>query len=208
MGYRTTADEERYPRAFAAGGFYNTGRYADPLLNGDDRNRSQFGGPSRMDNGASQFYVQGQQLIHRPNASDRGLTVFGGVNWATSGQPNVQRTVFGGAYYKGLFPARPNDTAGITVSLIGVNSRITERINSTLAKSGGGQASRSEIGYEVNYGVAVAPGFTFKPFLQFISHPDQASSAMPSGNNTHALFVDALFEVDAAHLFGMPSLGQ
>ena len=208
IGYRTTANQESYPRAFAVGGFYNTGRYDDPLLNTAGRNRIQFGGPSRMDTGASQFYVQGQQMVHRPDASDRGLTLFGGANWATSGQPNVQRMVFGGAYYKGLFPGRPNDTAGLSVSVVGVNSRITERINSTLSKSGGGQASRSEIGYEVNYGLAVAPGYTVKPFLQFISHPDQSSSARPSGNNTHALFVGALFEIDAAHLFGLPILGR
>ena len=89
-----------------------------------------------------------------------------------------------------------------------MNPRITERIDSTLAKTVGGQASRSEISYEVNYGLAVAPGYTVKPFLQFISHPDQAASAKPSGSNTHALFVGALFEIDAAHLFGLPTLGH
>ena len=208
LGYRTTAQQEHYPRAFDVGGFYDTGRYADPLLNAGGRNRVQFGGPSRMDNGLSQFYVQAQQMVYRPDATDRGMTLFGGANWATSGQPNVQRMVFGGIYCKGLVPDRPNDTAGLAVSLLGVNPRITERISSLLAKSTGGQASRSEISYEVNYGLAVAPGFTFKPFLQFISHPDQAGAAAPSGNNTHALFVGGLFEVDATHLFGLPTLGR
>ena len=209
IGYRTTADQEHHPRAFAVGGFYNTGRYADPLLNVGGRNRIQFGGASRMDDGLGLVYVQAQQMVHRPDpASDRGLTLFGGADWAAGGQPNVQRMVFGGAYYKGLLPGRPNDTLGVAVSLLGVNPRITERINTTLAKSGGGQASRSEIGYEVNYGLVVAPGYTVKPFLQFISHPDQSASAVPSGNNTHALFVGALFEVDAASLFGLPTLGR
>ncbi len=208
LGYRTTAQDDQYPRAFAVGGFYSTGRYADPLLNAAGRNRTQFGGLSRTDTGLSQLYVQAQQMVYRPDASDRGLTLFGGANWATSGQPNVQRMVFAGAYYKGVFPGRPNDTAGLVVGLLGVNPRITERIDTVLAKSAGGQASRSEISYEVNYGVAVAPGFTVKPFLQLISHPDQASSVQPSGNNTHALFVGAMFEVDAAYLFGLPALGR
>lgn len=208
VGYRTTLQDEQHPRAFSVGGFYSTGSYADPLLDAGGRNRIQFGGPAKLDAGLSQVYVQGQQMVYRPDASDRGLTLFGGANWATSGQPNVERFVFGGAYYKGLFPGRPNDTAGLAVGVLGVNPRITERINSVLSKSTGGQASRSEVSYELNYGVALAPGLSIKPFLQFISHPDQSNSAAPSGGNTHALFVGALFEVDAAHLFGLPGLGR
>jgi len=77
-----------------------------------------------------------------------------------------------------------------------------------LSQSGGGQASRAEISYEVNYGLVNAPGMMFKPFFQFISHPDQASATRPSGNNTHAIFVGALFEVDVAQLFGLPTLGS
>ena len=208
FGYRTTLQNDPYPRAFSVGGFYNTGHYADPLLNAGGRNRIQFGGTARTDEGSSLFYLQAQQMVYRPDSSDRGLTVFGGADWATSGQPLVERMVFVGAYDKGLFPSRPNDTLGVSVSLLNVNPRITERIDSTLAKSGGGQASRSEIGFEVNYGVAIAPGLTIKPFVQYISHPDQASSTRPTGNNTHAMFVGALFELDAAHLFGLPTLGQ
>jgi hypothetical protein len=45
-----------------------------------------------------------------------------------------------------------------------------------------------------------------KPFFEFISHPDQANAATPSGNVTHAIFVGALFEVDVANLFGLPTL--
>jgi len=208
LGYRTTIKEDPYPRAFSVGGFYDTGRYADPLLNTNGRNRIQFGGMPRMDTGSSLFYVQAQQMVYRPDSSDRGLTLFGGANWATSGEPNVERMVFAGAYDKGLFPSRPNDTLGVSVSLLNVNPRITERVNSTLAKSGGGQASRAEIGFEVNYGVAIAPGLTVKPFMQYISHPDQAIASRPTGNNTHAMFVGALFELDAAHLFGLPAIGQ
>jgi hypothetical protein len=59
-----------------------------------------------------------------------------------------------------------------------------------------------------DYGLVNAPGMMFKPFFQFISHPDQASATRPSGNNAHAIFVGALFEVDVAQLFGLPTLGS
>jgi porin len=208
FGYRTTLQNDRYPRAFAVGGFYNTGTYADPLLNTEGGNRTLVGGSPKMDVGSSQVYVQAQQMVYRPGESDRGLTLFGGANWTTSGEPNIERMIFAGAYYKGPFAARPNDSAGIAISLVDVNPRVTERVNSVLSLTTGGQASRSEISYQVNYGVAIAPGMQLKPFFEFISHPDQSADSTPSGNNTHAIFVGVLFEVDVAHLFGLPVLPE
>jgi porin len=208
FGYRTTLQDDPYPRAFSVGGFYVTGSYADPLLNADGQNRILFGGEPKMDYGSSQVYIQAQQMVYRPDASDRGMTAFGGANWTTSGEPNVERMVFAGTYYKGAFAPRPNDTLGVAVSLVDVNPRVTERVNSILSKSTGGQVSPSEISYEVNYGFAVAPGMLIKPFLEFISHPDQANASAPRSNVTHAIFVGTLFEVDVASLFGLPTLSR
>ena len=89
-----------------------------------------------------------------------------------------------------------------------LNPRVTERVTSTLSKTTGGQASGTEVYYEVYYGVAVAPGMMIKPFFGLMSHPDQAAISPPSGNNTQSIFVGALFEVDAAHLFGLPVLAS
>jgi porin len=208
FGYRTTVQNDQYPRAFSVGGFYVTGTYADPLLNTVGKNRILAGGTSKLDYGLSQVYVQAQQMVYRPGASDRGLTVFGGANWTTSGEPDVERMVFAGTYYKGPFVPRPNDTLGFAVSLVDVNPRLTERVNSVLSKTTGGQASASEISYEVHYGVALAPGMTLKPFVGFMSHPDQVNNPTPSGNITHATYLGVLFEVDMAHLFGLPTLSQ
>jgi porin len=209
FGYRTTLEDDDYPRAFAVGGFYNTGSYADPLLNADGRNRILYGGAARTDVGSSEVYLQGQQMIYRPDrTTDRGLTIFGGANWATSGEPNVQRMIFGGAFYKGLLAQRPHDTAGIAISLVNVNPLIADRVDSILSQTSGGNASRAEISYEVNYGFAVAPGLSIKPFVQFISHPDQAAVARPTADNTHAMFVGAMLEWNLASMFGLPTLSR
>ena len=77
-----------------------------------------------------------------------------------------------------------------------------------MAGYGGGQVSGTEISYEVNYGFAVAPGMMIKPFAGFISHPDQATSTAPTGNNTHALFFGVMFDVNVSHLLGLPSLKE
>ena len=208
LGYRTTTENDRYPRAYDVGGFVNTGRSADPLLDDAGRNRIQSGAKARMDLQSSVVYVQGEQTVYRPDRSDRGIKLFGGADWAAGGQPDIERMVFGGVYWRGPFAARPVDTVGVAVSYTAVDSRITERINSVLAKDGGGQASRGEISYQANYRFSVAPRFEVKPFAEFISHPDQEASARPSGNNTHAVVVGTLFEIDAPALFGLPTLGR
>ena len=206
VGYRTTLENDDHPRAFSVGGFYNTGKYADPLLNAQSRNRILAGGAARMDTGAGLIYLQAQQMVFRPDSSDRGVTLFGGADWAAAGQPSIERMMFGGAYWKGPFASRPNDSFGVAVSYTAVNSRITERVNSLLSKTTGGQASRGEISYQAYYGVALAPGVLVKPFAEFISHPDQASSAKPSGNNTHAVVVGTLLQIDASAALGLPTL--
>lgn len=206
IGYRTTIANDRYPRNYTVGGFYNTGSYADPLLNDAGRNRILSGGSARSDIGSSLVFVQGQQMVYRAGSSDRGVTLFAGANWATSGEPAIERMIFGGAYWKGPVTSRPRDTMGVAISDTTVNPRITERVDSLLSKTSGGQASGSEVSYQAYYGVAVAPGLLVKPFAEFISHPDQAASAVPSGNNTHAVVVGALVEIDVAALLGLPSL--
>jgi len=206
FGYRTTFRNDAHPRAFSIGGFFDSGKYNDPVRNTADRNRILFRGAPKIDNNRSEIYIQAQQMVYRPDASDRGLTLFGGANWATGGQPAIDRFLFAGGYYKGPFAARPNDTFGAAVSYIGLNPRVTERIDSVLSRTTRGQASRSETSFQVNYGVAVAPGVMFKPFFEFISHPDQAAAPVPSGNNTHAVFVGAVLTVLAPETFGLPRL--
>lgn len=208
IGYRTTTANDRYPRAYSVGGFVNTGRYTDPFYDTAGGDRILSGGKARMDLQSSVVYVQGQQMVTRPDRSDRGITLFGGADWAAGGQPNIERMVFGGVYWRGPFALRPVDTVGVAISYTAVNSRITERVDSMLSKTGGGQASRGEVSYQANYRFAVAPGFEIKPFAEFISHPDQEASASPSGNNTHAVLVGALFEVDAAALLDLATLGH
>lgn len=116
--------------------------------------------------------------------------------------------IFGDAFYKGLLPGRPQDTRGVAISLVNVNPLVTERVDTILSRTSGAGASNAEISYEVNYGFALAPGLAVKPFVQFISHPDQAAVAAPSGNNTHAMFVGAMLERNLASMFGLPTLGR
>lgn len=208
FGYRTTVADDQYPRAFSVGGFYNTESYADPLLNVAGANRILFGGAAKTDYDLSQVYVQAQQMVYRPDTSDRGLTLFTGATWATSGEPAVERMMFGGAYYRGPFAQRPNDSFGVAVTVLYDNPRITERVDTLLSRDGGGHVSRAEMSYETYYGFHLAPGLSVKPFFGFISHPDQASVAKPNANDTYAIYFGTLLEVNLPGMFGLPVLSQ
>ena len=67
FGYRTTLQNDPYPRAYSFGGFYVTGTYADPLLNTAARTAS-WPAAHRRRITAEPVWIQGQQMIYRPDS--------------------------------------------------------------------------------------------------------------------------------------------
>ena len=116
--------------------------------------------------------------------------------------------IFGGAFWKGPFPSRPEDTFGVAVTYTAVNSRITERVDDTLLKGTRGQASRGEVSYQANYGYRLAPGLTIKPFVDVISHPDQATFSDPRIDDPYSVQVGTLLQIELGPLLGLPSIGR
>lgn len=208
IGYRSTFKTDPYPRAFSIGGFIDTGDYSDSLLNSTGRNRLQYGGTAKLDHGKSGLWLQAEQMIWRPDVtSERGLTIFGGANFTTSGNPNVDNVFFAGASMKGLFSSRPNDTFNVMGQYIQLSSAYTTALTTNYQLRGIAKtASASEPFFEVNYGFAVAPGVTFKPFLQYIFNPDQAGVARPVSTNTHSLFIGAAISASFPDALGLPRL--
>jgi carbohydrate-selective porin OprB len=117
FGYRTTLQNDPYPRAFPIGGFYNNGHYADPLLNTAGQNRILAAGVAKTDVGASELYIQGQQMVYRPDMStDRGLTVFGRCcprsQHAEAASPTSKGCCSPASITKGYFPNGPTTRLG------------------------------------------------------------------------------------------------
>ncbi|HET6308083.1 MAG TPA: carbohydrate porin [Rhodopila sp.] len=208
MGYRTTAQNDLYPKIYDIGGFYDTASYADPLLNTAGGSHVLKGGASKEDIGRSQVYFQAQQMVYRHDpGSDRGLTLFAAGNWATSGEAEIENDVVLGVYAKGMFDVRPNDTLTFGATLIGINHRITERIDQTIVKQGGSGHVGSEEGVlEVDYGIALAPGITLTPMLQYVAHPDQYLNPTPSGDMNYSLMVGTWLMFNFNSAFGLPQM--
>ncbi|MEJ0093169.1 MAG: carbohydrate porin [Methylocella sp.] len=210
FGYRTTFATDPYPRAFDIGGFYDTGDYSDPVLNTTGENRVRFGGMAKVDHGKSGVWLQAQQLVFRPDrTSERGVTLFAAANFTTSGQTNISDAFFVGASIRGPFESRPNDTLNFVVQNIGLSNAFSANLDANLALRGIHQTlSRTETYVEVNYGLALTPGITFKPFFTYILDPDQFGVAKPTPTNTHAVFVGAAISAFFPESLGLPRLGK
>ncbi len=204
FGYRTTYATDPYPKSFDIGGFYNTGDYNDPLLNTNGQIRMLSGGTARLDHGNSGIWLQGQQVVWRPDLTkDRGLTLFGGANFSTSGENNLKDAFSLGASLRGLFPERPNDTINVAGMFIGLNNNYVRNMDYRLK---GPTVPNSESYIEVNYGLALAPGILFRPFFSYIWNPDQVGVAMPTATNNHAVFVGAALSISFPEAFGLPRM--
>lgn len=208
LGYRTNFKTDPYPRAFSIGAFYDTQNYNDPLLNTNGVNRILYGGTAKTDVGKSHVWVQAEQMVWRPDfTSDRGLTLFAGGNFTPSGQPNIQTAFFAGLSMKGLYEARPNDTINLMGQALIFNQNYVNAVNSNMRLRGIYESMNpTEYEIELNYGLAVAPGITFKPFLNYIINPDQVGLARPSATNTHTLFVGAAISAFFPESLGLPRL--
>ncbi|WP_158807208.1 carbohydrate porin [Beijerinckia sp. L45] len=210
FGYRTNYNNDPYPRSYDIGAFYDTGDYTDPLLNTAGLNRVRNGGVAKLDHGKSSVWAQAQQVVWRPDmTSKRGITVFGAANVVTSGQTNIRDTIFAGFSWAGPMESRPNDKLNFVAQYVSLNDAYTTFVDSTLQKGGvSSTVSNDESFIELNYGIALAPGIAFKPFIDVIFNPDQVGIAKPSATNTHALFVGAAFSMFFADALGLPKLSR
>ncbi len=209
VGYSTDFTNDPLPRAYSIGGFIDTGHYADPYYNNAGEDRLLYGGAARSEHGKTGIWLQAQQMVWRPDPdSTRGLTLFGGANFRTSGDYAIDNDYFAGALLRGTFASRPNDTIGLMGMMITENGAYTKTLIDKLALADVSQYSISsnEPFVELNYGMAVAPGVTFKPFFQYIWNPDQDGITPVRPNLTHAVFVGAAITANWADTFGLPRM--
>jgi porin len=208
FGYRTTYQNDLYPKSYDIGFFYNTGDYTDPLYNNHGQLLAFSGGAPQLDHGNSGIWLQGEQVIWRPDpTNDRGLSLFGGVNLATTGLNNIRDTFSGGLSVKGLFDFRPQDTINLAAMYMGLSQEFVNAQNFKLqARNIRGQVANSESFVEVNYQLALAPGTYFQPFFDYIWNPDQVGLAVPNPTVKHASYIGAAISIAFPEALGLPRL--
>lgn len=196
VGYITTPVESRYPEHYDIGGFYDTAPYKAPSSGAHLHGRSG-------------VYIQAEKTVWHPlDAPYKSLTVFSAANWGTTGDVPIEHGFVAGFRVNGLWSARPYDSFGLSGQYLALNHGMIRRYNQRLTKEGYNQTlQNNEFGLEANYGIFVAPGMQFTPFVFYALHPEQLAQyghVYPGVN--HSVTVGAAFTINFAQALGMPAL--
>ena len=179
LGYVTTFAGARYPSKFDIGGYYDTGTFSRPAT------------PLLLERGRTAYWVQGQQVVWRPNpATQQSLTVFAGAMIQSKGYAPYWGEYYGGLFLQGPFASRPADTVGFAAAYLPLNHAASPFYS-------------NEWIFELNYGYNVLPGVTLKPTVQYVVHPDEIGFPFPR-KVSNAFVIGGQISVDFGALFGFP----
>ncbi|MEM9223694.1 MAG: carbohydrate porin [Pseudomonadota bacterium] len=150
IGYKPNSGDGAtgLPGQYSLGAYFDTSNY--PFVDGSNRSRD----------GNYGFYAIAQQMIYQESAgSGQGLTIWGTVNVAPEEDINtLPVALFGGAYYQGLFPKRPNDVTAFGISYAAFSERLP------------GQTY--ELALEVNHRFQLGNWLHVQPNAQAIINPN------------------------------------
>ncbi|MFS3137626.1 carbohydrate porin [Gluconacetobacter sacchari] len=208
IGYKSSFSDDRYPRQYVVGGTYDSMPYADPLYNTLGRPVALDHGRPQMHSGRSTLYFQAQQMVWRPEFKhNRGLILFATGDILTSGQAIMRGNYTIGLFDWGPFASRPADSAAIAFEVNLWNHRVIEATGLRNRVHGVAEdMSGSEGMLEANYGVHVARGVTFSPYLEYIWHPDGLNLGKPPRDLNHAMQVGFLLRVNLNQVTNFPTL--
>ncbi|PTQ11690.1 carbohydrate porin [Sphingomonas oleivorans] len=202
IGYSTTFANDRLPRNYIIGGWFDRGDYSDPL-------RDEAGGLAVLTNrpyatrhGRSGVYFRFDQMITRPDPrSERGLTLFGVAMFGTSGRL-VEKSFFElGLLQTGTFPGRDKDTLGFVINDQRFSDLALENIRAARVSAGGSpDLPRHQIMMELAYGAQLSPAIRISPNLQYIINPDQTSVPFRTRDIKDAFVLGFKFTIDAPTL--------
>ena len=128
----------------------------------------------------SGYLIIDQTLYRKPNTDDQGLSGFLRVSGAPQDRNLIDFYVDGGFAYKGLFPNRPDDTAGVAVAY----GRVSPQVSASDIALGNAPLIRDfQAAIELTYQYTVIPGFTVQPDFQYVFHPGAHGVADPNDGN-------------------------
>jgi porin len=197
IGYQTDFSSARYPFKYDIGGYYDTGSYSVPPAAGVS---------DLQQRGRTAFYAQLQKTVWRPDpATNRSLTLMGGVLVNTGGFADYPLSIYTGAYLRGPFASRPNDAVGFEASYLTINKSVQGQVIDTfdsLDMTAPNHANQWI--FEANYKLAIAPGVSLAPTAEYVVHPDEIGFNNPAPGVDHAFVVGVQVAIDFGEMLGLP----
>jgi porin len=204
LGYGTDFTNDRLPRHYILGGWFDRGDYSDPLRDDQGGVAVVTGRAARTRNGRSGIYFRFDQMLTRPDPnSQRGLSVFGVAMTNLSGRVEESRYLELGVVQTGTFAGRDKDTLGFVINDQCFSDLAMERMRTARIFAGGtGGIARDQYMMELAYGAQIGPAIRLSPNVQYIVHPDQSSVPFRTTDIPNAWVLGFKFTVDANALLG------
>lgn len=175
IGYGTDFSNDRYPRHYKFGGWYNSAPFSDPYYNTKHQSRGLFGGSPLTDQpGRGGLYALGDQVVYRPEpGSLRNLAVFASVSGPLDGRETFRTQANAGFIYTGPFQSRSHDTLGVQITYLKFSDAETDYMNDLMVKRKvSSRLSSNEVMTELNYAVCITRGVLIIPNFQYLINPD------------------------------------
>ncbi|QHG88077.1 carbohydrate porin [Xanthomonas sp. NCPPB 1638] len=130
--------------------------------------------PATLQDTDRAFYANVEQQL-TSNGEGGGLRMFASIIDADDEVSTVGQVVALGAFWKGVFPARPNDRIGLAFGRNALSDRLrsAQRAYNQRLPSGAGaiDVQRYEYPIELNYNIPLSRGIEIMPSVQYIRHP-------------------------------------
>jgi porin len=185
-------DAKGLPGTFKLGAWYHSGHFSDELL---ATNGLSLANPASTDiprAHSTDFAVYGivDQMVWKTGSKKQGIGVFLEVMGAPD-QINLSNIfVETGFNWKGPFPGRESDVAGIGIAYLGISSAKRSLGNDYVFFTGTGSPyAGNETVIEATYQFQIAPWWTMQPDLQVVINP---GAGIPSSQSNKPLRNDVI----------------
>jgi porin len=202
IGYGTDISNDRLPRHYILGGWFDRGDYSDPLRDDQGGIAILTGRSAATLHGRSGIYMRFDQMLTRPDPrSDRGLTLFGVAMTNLSGRVEERHFLELGLLQKGTFVGRDQDTIGFVINQQSFSDLAMARMRAARVSAGGSaDVHRDQYMMELAYGAQIGPAIRISPNIQYIVHPDQTGAPFRRRDIGNALIFGFKFTIDAPTL--------
>jgi len=210
VGYITTPASSAYPTNFHIGGFFDSATYPDKYYNSRNLPAPLFPGAPRLDNRAAGMFAAMQQTVFRFSSdrnSVRGVALFFSGDWDIDDMEDDQQDYEAGFIITGPWKSRTADSINFMYTRQVYDQRLKEDRDTIAAIHGIPYTMQDQSVFEINYGLALAPGVVLYPYVQYYDHPDQLVLSIPDPRDTHATTVGVRFSTRFDQLFGLPQPG-
>lgn len=202
LGYRTSWENDEYPRQYEIGGWYDGADYTDPARDEAGNFAALSGEDYATRNGRSGAFVRFEQTVLRADMeSRRRVSLFGAFLTGVSGELSQDYFIKAGFVKHGTFLGRDRDTIGFVITRQQYSDdALEDQALLRLQNGGTGYPQSSQTMMELSYGIQFSDDIRIQPNVHYIINPDQFNERDRTTDLPDAWVVGLRFDINLAGL--------